>query len=150
MEDDGMVPETVTAAQINRFLREVFGATSDPCEDAGDGWAVAKMAPDSSILRPGAIISGPTVFAVIDGALGYACWTKIGLEPMALTSELSIRYLRPARGTELHARAEIHHVGKRSVVGTVVAWTDDVLRPVATAQGTYVRPNQPGTYVRPN
>lgn len=130
----------VTAADINRFLRETFGATGEPCEDAGDGWAIARALPGSAFLRPGEIISGPSVFALIDGVLAYACYTKIGLEPMALTSELSIRYLRPARGTELRARAEIHHVGKRSVVGTVVAWTDDIDRPVAVAQGTYIRP----------
>lgn len=130
----------VTAAEINTFLRETFGATGDPVEEVGDGWAITRMTAGGMHLRPGNIISGPSVFAVIDGALGYACWTKIGLEPMALTSELSIRYLRPARGTELRARAEIHHVGSRSIVGTVVAWTDDPARPVAVAQGTYIRP----------
>lgn len=130
----------VSAADINRFLREVFGSEHDSCEDAGDGWAIARMSPSSGFLRPGEIISGPSVFALVDGVLAYAAYTKIGLEPMALTSELSIRYLRPARGTELRARAEIHHVGKRSIVGTVVAWTDDVDRPVAVAQGTYIRP----------
>jgi uncharacterized protein (TIGR00369 family) len=130
----------ISASDINRFLRDVFGAKSDLCEDVGDGWAVACMTPGTEIVRPGSIISGPTVFSLVDGALAYAAYTKIGLEPMALTSELSIRYLRPARGTLLRARAEIHHVGKRSVIGTVVAWTDDPDKPVAVAQGTYVRP----------
>ena len=130
----------ITAEDINRFMREVFGAPSDPVEDAGDGWAVARMVEGSEHLRPGGIISGPSVFALADGALAYACYTKIGLEPMALTSEMSIRYLRPAIGAQLRARAEVHSVSRRSVVGSVVLWTDDPERPVAVAQGTYVRP----------
>jgi acyl-coenzyme A thioesterase PaaI-like protein len=63
---------------------------------------------------------------------------------MALTSELSIRYLRPARGVTLYARADIHHAGRRSVIGTIRCWMDDPhgnAPDVAVAQGTYVRPS---------
>jgi uncharacterized protein (TIGR00369 family) len=59
---------------------------------------------------------------------------------MALTSEMSIRYLRPAFGAELWARADIVSVGRRNIVGNIVAWTESADRPVATCQGTYVRP----------
>jgi uncharacterized protein (TIGR00369 family) len=60
---------------------------------------------------------------------------------MALTSELSIRYLRPARGDTVFARAELHHVGKRSVIGSIRCWMDDAEdKTVAVAQGTYIRP----------
>jgi len=31
-------------------------------------------------------------------------------------------------------------VGRRSIIGSIVAWTDDPAKPVAVAQGTYVRP----------
>jgi uncharacterized protein (TIGR00369 family) len=130
----------ITAEDINRFMREMFGTDADPVEDAGDGWAVARMIEGSEHIRPGGIISGPSVFALADGALAYACYTKIGLEPMALTSEMSIRYLRPAIGSQLRARAEVLSVGRRNVVGSVVLWTDSPERPVAVAQGTYVRP----------
>ena len=60
---------------------------------------------------------------------------------MALTSELSIRFLRPCIGTTLWARATIDAAGRRNVVGTVRIWTDDnEAKPCATAQGTYVMP----------
>ena len=63
------------------------------------------------------------------------------MEPMALTSELSIRFLRPAIGSVLYARADVDIVTRRSVVGTVRLWCDDeVDRPTATAQGTYAIP----------
>jgi acyl-coenzyme A thioesterase PaaI-like protein len=86
-------------------------------------------------------VSGPTQFGLADAALWYALFGAVGIEPMALTSELSIRYLRPAQGEVLHAMADLHTVGRRNVVGTVVLWMDDRTdRPVSVAQGTYVRP----------
>lgn len=133
----------VTADEINAFLAEAWAGNSHRCEAVGERWAVALLHTEGLSLRPGGIISGPTVFGLCDAALWYACFTVIGIEPMALTSELSIRYLRPARGAELRARAELHHAGRRSIIGSVVAWTDDRDRPVAVAQGTYVRPQEP-------
>ncbi len=130
----------VTAAEVNAFLAADFPGTANTCESVGPGWAVAMIAAGEGTLRPGGIISGPTVFGACDAALYYACFTVLGIEPMALTSELSIRFLRPARGAELRARATLHHAGGRSIIGSVVAWTDDHERPVAVAQGTYVRP----------
>jgi uncharacterized protein (TIGR00369 family) len=137
-----MIPHTphVTADEVNEFLLADFPGTTTTCESVGPGWAVALFRAGDAHLRPGGIISGPTVFGVCDAALYHACFTAIGIEPMALTSELSIRFLRPARGVELRARAQLLHVAPRSIVGTVTAWTDDPDRPVAVAQGTYVRP----------
>ena len=130
----------VTAVQINEFLASEFPGTSNRCEDLGHGWAVAGLAADEATLRPGGIISGPTVFGLCDAALYYACFTVIGLEPMTLTSEMSIRFVRRAQGTHIRARAQLHDVGRRSLVGSIVAWTDTPEKPVAIAQGTYVRP----------
>lgn len=69
--------------------------TVEHCIDVGYGWALTKIIPGVNSLRPGAIINGPTVFGACDGALCYAVYTMIGVEPMALTGELSIRYLHP-------------------------------------------------------
>ena len=129
-----------TAAQINDFLEREFPGNGNRCDGVGERWAIAVLPTRGINLRPGGIISGPTVFGVCDAALYYACFTAIGIEPMTLTSELSIRFLRPARGSELRARADLHQVGRRSIIGSIVAWTDDDTKPVAVAQGTYVRP----------
>jgi uncharacterized protein (TIGR00369 family) len=131
----------LTAAAINDFLERDFPGNGNRCEEVGERWAVAILRPEPTSLRPGGIISGPTVFGVCDAALYYACFTAIGIEPMTLTSELSIRFLRPARGSELRARAELEQVGRRSIIGSIRAWTDDPGKPVAVAQGTYVRPS---------
>jgi acyl-coenzyme A thioesterase PaaI-like protein len=139
----------VTVEAVNEFVAREFPESGSRCEEVGPTWATARF--DSSLvgLRPGGIISGPTVFGVCDAALWYACFTAIGIEPMALTSELSIRFMRPARGPAVRARADLHHVGRRSIIGTVVAWTDDITSPGAVAQGTYVRPLQSAVPTRP-
>ena len=133
----------VTVEEINTFLVADFSGSTNLCESVGPGWAIARLDTSPATLRPGGIISGPTVFGLCDAALYYACFTRIGIEPMVLTSELSIRFLRPARGSRLLARAELHHAGRRSMIGSIVAWTDDAEKPVAVAQGTYVAPVTP-------
>ena len=130
----------VTVAEINAFLAAEFAGAGNHCESVGARSAVARLDTADVNLRPGGIISGPTVFGVCDAALYYACFTVMGIEPMVLTSEMSIRFLRPARGAILRARADLHHAGRRSLIGTVIAWTDDPAKPVAAAQGTYVAP----------
>ncbi len=96
-------------------------------------------------LRPGGYISGVAQFAAADAALWFLVFGAIGqIEPMALTSELSIRYLRPAIGRELWARASLHAAGRRNVVGSVTVWVDEnEHKPTAVAQGTYVLPHTP-------
>lgn len=133
----------VTVDEINEFIVRDFSGSDSRCIDIGDGWAVVRLEPRATNLRPGEIISGPTVFGLCDAALYYACFSVLGIEPMALTSELSIRFLRPAQGAAVFARAELDQVGRRTIIGTVRAWTADESEPVAVAQGTYVRPVSP-------
>src|SRR4051794_39411150 len=116
-----VVPSGVTPEAVNAFLNDHFPGVGNHCEALGNRWAVARMDTTTTNLRPGGIISGPTVFAVCDAALYYACFTVLGIEPMALTSEMSIRFLRPARGPVMRARAVLHHAGRRSLIGSVIA-----------------------------
>ncbi len=108
----------------------------------GATFAVARRVVDESELRPGGFVSGPSQFGIADAALWYLVFGALGrVEPMALTSELSIRFLRPAQGTVLWARATLESAGRRSVVGSVHVWCDDRSdKPSATAQGTYALP----------
>ena len=135
------MPTAITADEINAHLAEAFPISGQRCVEVGGRWAVAAITPDERSRRPGDIISGPTIFGLCDAVLWYALFGAVGLEPMALTSELSIRYLRPARGDTVFARAELHHVGKRSVIGSIRCWVDEAEdKTVAVAQGTYIRP----------
>jgi uncharacterized protein (TIGR00369 family) len=130
----------VTADDVNAFLAEAWPGGANECVEIGDRHAVARAVLDQRSIRPGGLISGPTQFGLCDAALWYAVFGAIGIVPMAVTSELSIRFLRPALGPELFARAELQTVGRRTMVGSVSAWTTDPGKPVAIAQGTYLRP----------
>jgi acyl-coenzyme A thioesterase PaaI-like protein len=126
---------------VNAFTTEAFPGAGNRCTEVGPTWAVGARDVQDADIRPGGFVSGPAQFSLADAVLWYALFGAVGIEPMALTSELSIRFLRPAQGRILHGRAELHTVGRRNVVGTVTMWMDDVVhKPVSVAQGTYVRP----------
>ncbi len=138
--DADLSPTSVEA--INDMVRSAFPGSRNYCHELGPGYAISRLEAAEGDLRPGGFISGPTQFGAADAALWFATFVGLGrMEPMALTSELSIRFLRPAIGSVLFARADVDIVTRRSVVGTVKIWCDDdVGRPTATAQGTYAIP----------
>lgn len=132
----------MTPAAVNAMLEEQFPGTGNSCVELGAAHALARSEVAAVSLRPGGFVSGPTQFGLADAALWYLVFGALGrIEPMALTSELSIRYLRPAQGSVLWARATLESAGRRNVVGSVRVWCDDrEHKPSATAQGTYVLP----------
>lgn len=127
---------------VNAMVREQFPGTGNYCIELGADHAVAGYVVTDADIRPGGFISGPSQFGVIDCALWFVSFVALGrIEPMALTSELSIRFLRPAVGERLHCRATLEAVNRRSVVGTAHVWCDDRSDKItATAQGTYAVP----------
>ena len=132
---------TVTPAAVNAMVTTAFPGSRATCVELDESFAVAEVRMEDKDIRPGGFIAGPTQFAVVDAALWFLVFGALGrIEPMALTSELSIRYLRPAIGPMLYARADLAAISRRSVVGTVTVWTADPARPTAIAQGTYALP----------
>ncbi len=126
---------------INRMLTEHWPEARVRCAAVSATSARAILTPRPENIRPGGFISGPTQFAAADSALWFlVCGVSGAAVPMALTSELSIRFLRPALGAALHSEAVLERAGRRTVVATVRVWTDERERPCATAQGTYFRP----------
>jgi acyl-coenzyme A thioesterase PaaI-like protein len=59
---------------------------------------------------------------------------------MAMTSELSIRFLSPCARAVHPRRADLVKVGRRSIVGNVSGVDRRPVAAVAVAQGTYVPP----------
>lgn len=135
-------PYALTPEGVDEMLAAEFPGTGNSCVELGPTAALARRDIDDTTLRPGGYVSGPTQFALADAALWYLVFGVLGrVEPMALTSELSIRFLRPAQGSVLWARATLESAGSRSIVGSVRVWCDDRPdKPSATAQGTYVLP----------
>lgn len=127
---------------INAMVRDGFPGSTNRCIEIGAGYAIAEYDVQPKDIRPGGFVSGPTQFGVVDSAMWFATFVGLGrIEPMAMTSELSIRYLRPAQGSVVRCRGVVEAVNRRSVVMTAHVWCDDRSdRITATAQGTYAIP----------
>ena len=130
-----------TVDQVNQLVAESYPAAAGDgyrCTDIGEGFAEARWAYDASLDRPGGCISGPTQFTSCDSALWYLSFTVVGLQPMAVTSDLHITFLRPAVGGDLMARAELIRAGRARIFGEVRVWVEGTEhRPVAHATGSY-------------
>jgi uncharacterized protein (TIGR00369 family) len=133
----------MTPDQVNALMAESFPDAGHRCTELSPTHAVARLEAQRLDLRPGGLISGPTQFRLADSVLWFMVFGAIDrIELMAVTSEMSMRFLRPAKGSVLWARADLDACGRRNVVGTVKLWVDD--RPdrvVSVGQGTYVRPS---------
>lgn len=127
---------------VNTMVRAQFPGANTDCHELGAGYAIASYTSTADDIRPGGFVSGPTQFSLVDSALWFLTFVAIGrIEPMALTSEVSIRYLRPCLGRVIYCRASLESVSRRSVVGSCHVWADDrIAKPTATAQGTYALP----------
>ena len=136
-------PTLPSVEEVNAMVRTSFPGSEVECVEIGTGYALARRQANPADIRPGGFVSGPAQFALADGALWFCVFAAIGrVEAMALTSELSIRFLRPCVGDVLWARATLDAAGRRNVVGTVRVWADGASdKPTAVAQGTYVLPN---------
>ena len=128
--------------EVNQFVDNVFPAMKVSCLEITEIHALALLTVNPDDLRPGGFISGPDQFRLADAVLWFLTFGAIGrVEEMSVTTELSMRFLRPAIGKKLYARADLEVKNRRSVVGSVYLWCDDTpSRRVSTGQGTYALP----------
>lgn len=137
----------ITPDEIDRFVAEAYPAMAKSgvrCVEAAEGTVEVVWPYDETQLRPGAYISGVTQFALADAALWFATFTVVGLEAMAVTTDVQITFLRPARGGDLRAVAEVVSVGRARIHGDVRLWVGDARdRLVSHASGTYALPAPP-------
>jgi uncharacterized protein (TIGR00369 family) len=92
-------------------------------------------------LRPGGTVSGPTMMELADFAMYVAVFSAIGAEPLAVTTNLNINFLRKPAQADLIADAKLMKVGKRLAVGEVTLTSAGSPEPVAHVTSTYSIPN---------
>jgi uncharacterized protein (TIGR00369 family) len=94
-------------------------------------------------LRPGGTLSGPVMMALADYTFYLALLSQIGPQPLAVTTGLTIQFLRRPPVADLIAEAEILKLGRRLAVGEVRIYSDGMAAPVAHATVTYAIPASP-------
>lgn len=135
--------------ELESFLRaefpQVFNGTSGlSIEEVWHGGARVRQAYREAFIRPGGTISGPTMMALADFAMYVAVLAAIGPVPLAVTTHLSINFLRRPAAEDLVAEAEIMKLGKRLAVGEVAIRSAGGAELVAHATSTYSIPGAQG------
>lgn len=128
-------------AELQSFLDAAFprGAGQLEVRQAAPNHAVVALQTAEQHLRPGNTTSGPTLMMLADTAAYLAILATVGLEALAVTTHLSIDFLRKTPAdSEVEARAELVKLGRRLAVAAVRVSAGDQL--VATASVTYSRP----------
>ncbi|MBY6034948.1 PaaI family thioesterase [Marinobacter daepoensis] len=133
----------VTFEELKCFLEEQFpqGAAYGALEALGEGWAEMTLAVEDDHLRPGGTVSGPAMMALADVTMYAALLSRIGLVPLAVTTNLNINFLRkPVAHAPIRARATLLKVGRTMGVGEVFVYSDGMEDPVAHSTMTYSIP----------
>lgn len=95
---------------------------------------------DKRGLRPGGTLSGATMMALGDFAMYLAVLSAIGWVPLAVTTNLSINFLRKPPPGDLIAEARLLKLGKQLAVGEVTIRADGGEDMVAHVTSTYSIP----------
>lgn len=131
----------VTVDDINAFMRANFTGGTPPVALEADGRRAVCRAPFAETsLRPGNTVSGPTMMALADTAAYVLVLSAIGIRPMALTTQLSINFLRMAGPNALIAEARMLKIGRTLAVCDVFIRAEDATEPCAHAVVTYALP----------
>lgn len=132
----------LTPAELMEFLDEVFPQIRGEMVVEAVGPMTARMRLDVAErhLRPGGTVSGPTMFMLADCAFYAAVLAMIGREPLTVTTNLSINFMRKPEPRVLTCEARILKLGRTLAVGDATVFSEGVEGPVAHAAVTYAIP----------
>ncbi len=134
----------MNAAGVTAFWEEHFPQISAAQEfelvSIGPGIALMKLTPDERHLRPGGTISGPALFTLADVAAYAVLLAHVGPEPLMVTTNLTMNFLRRPPPAPLLGECRILKLGKRLAVVEVGICPEAGGDLVAHATGTYSVP----------
>ncbi|MBP7240550.1 PaaI family thioesterase [Amaricoccus sp.] len=135
--------------ELHAFLAEVFPQMAGRFEIVGlePFRARVRMTAGETDLRPGGTVSGPAMFGLADVAFYIVTLAMIGPEPLTVTTNCSIDFLRKPAPGALVAEARLLKLGRSLSVGDVLIFSEGVAEPVARAGLTYAIPPGRGTAV---
>ncbi len=133
-----------TKEEVAAFMAAEFPKSKCLVEAVGNGGATVlhHIGPDE--LRPGGTVSGPVLMYVAEVALYVAILGEIGIVPLAVTTSLTINFLRkPSSKAHIIGKCKLMKVGRSLAVGEVSLYSEGSNKPVAHVVGTYsIPPNR--------
>ena len=133
----------MTADEINAYLKIVYPQLNDQYSDylaidVKPGECTVRLNANERHLRPGNTVSGPCLFTLADIG-GYVCvLSHIGREALAVTTSLTINFMRKAGPGPVDGHCRILKLGKSLMVFDIDIVADGAT--VAHATGTYAIP----------
>ena len=132
------------AAALNAFLLRLF-PEADPglmphVVEAEPGRVLVRQAFTNRALRPGGLVSGPAQMALADTAAYALVLAHVGEVAMAVTTSLTIHFLRGAKPGDLQAEATLLKLGRRIATADILIWTESRERAAAKATVAYAIP----------
>ncbi|RTL50352.1 MAG: PaaI family thioesterase [Bradyrhizobiaceae bacterium] len=140
-----MANPKMTVAELETFLHKEFPQAfsgGDILIESADGQTSLLRQPyNERMLRPGGVVSGPTLMALADFAMYAVLLSAIGPVGNAFTTSLNINFLRRGQpGQDVLAAAKLLRLGKRLAVGEVQLLSGTSPDPVAHVTATYSIP----------
>ncbi len=135
----------MTAAQVTDFLDREFPQMNHDgrlhvIEEVRPMGALVRLLGHERNLRPGGTLSGPAMMALADCTMYAALLGQIGPVALAVTTSMSINFLRKPAAGDLLADCSIIKLGRRLAVGEVGLRGDGDDTLVAHAVLTYSIP----------
>ena len=134
----------LTVEQANAFLAGAFNGREDQglITEMQDGRTVASLEISPFHLRPGGYVSGPTQMAIADMVAYMAIMTRMGEQPMAVTTNLNINFLRPCIGNKIIADGRLMKLGQTLAIVEVDVRVEGTDQITSHAIATYALPKQ--------
>jgi acyl-coenzyme A thioesterase PaaI-like protein len=130
-----------TTEEVAEFIATAFPQTKCVVREVANAGSVVSHEIGPNELRPGGTVAGPVLMTVADVALYVAIFGEIGIVPLAVTTSLTINFLRkPAADKNITGVCKLMKVGKSLAVGEVWLYSEGTSDPVAHAVGTYSIP----------
>ena len=134
---------THTKDELQEHYLHLIGRTgADPgvlsIERYSEELIVARVEFDETNLRPGGVLSGPTLFSVVD-SMGYlVTMSRAPKGSNGFTSALTMQFLRPAPVGPVRVEGRLLKFSKRASVIDTILYRDGLDGPVAQGVVTYV------------
>lgn len=136
-----MTQEALMAFLTSEFPQAFGPGRAHHIEAIGPRTATVRLDATQEHLRPGGTVSGPAMMGLADVAVYVALLAQIGPVGLAVTTNLSINFLRKPAPGPLFADARLIKLGKRLAVGDVGIRSADTRDLVAHCVATYSIPD---------
>ena len=132
----------MTATELNDFLTGAFpqSTPSSLVSEVTDTGIVMVLPTSPNHERPGGTVSGPAMMTLAAAAAWLATLSRIGPVALAVTSQLTVNFLRKPPLADIEAHVELLKLGRRQSVSDVRLVSAGDPRPVAQASVTYAIP----------